>query len=89
MKRVNGHLKVPTNNKLGKWVSKQRTRCTDPIRRGKLDSIGFIWDVLEHQFQDKYNELVEYKVRSSNRQRSMQIYTALIPNSISEEARSL
>jgi len=62
-KRANGHLKVPTNNVLGKWVSKQRLRCTDPIRRGKLDSIGFIWDVLENQFQDKYNELVEYKKR--------------------------
>ena len=63
---MNGHLKVPTS-------------CTDLIRRGKLDSIGFIWDVLEHQFQDKYNELVEYKVRLSNCQRSIQIYTTFIP----------
>ena len=73
MKRINGHLKIRSKSVLGKWVSRQRIRCKDPIRRGKLDSVGFIWNVLESQWEEKYKELVEYKVRLLN----YQIYTGL------------
>ena len=73
-KSANGDCLVPTETKLGHWVSKQRSRLlgktdkskTDIARIEELDSIEFIWDVLEYQWNQKYNELKQYKSLHGN-----------------------
>ncbi|MDB2663277.1 Helicase associated domain protein, partial [Paracoccaceae bacterium] len=67
-KRENGHCLVPMNAtidgfKLGKWVSTQR-RYLDKMtneRKDQLDSIGFVWDVFSHAWEQGYNTLVQFK----------------------------
>ncbi|KAL7503992.1 hypothetical protein ACHAXN_001704 [Cyclotella atomus] len=56
-KRVNGYCKVPRNHAvLGPWVMHQRSDRTtmSQNRIEKLDSIGFIWDVNEHDWNENY-----------------------------------
>lgn len=57
-----------SNFGLGSWVSRQRTR------KGKLtgqqvsllDEIGFVWDVLEYQWEKGFEYLVAYKEEFSH-----------------------
>lgn len=48
---------------LGKWVSNQRTFRVqlDKNRRQRLESIGFIWNVLEDQWDFMYERLEAYR----------------------------
>jgi Helicase associated domain len=50
---------------LASWVCTQRSFYKDGIlledRIEKLEAIDFIWDVLEADWMDKYNRLVQYK----------------------------
>jgi superfamily II DNA or RNA helicase len=62
-----GDVNIPHDrtSELWRWVSTQRIfkkrdkLPEDKIRR--LDEIGFIWDVAETQWAEKYNELIAYK----------------------------
>jgi hypothetical protein len=67
-----GSTLVPSDTQLGTWASHQRfyyinnnnnncskTLSVDRIKR--LESIGFVWDVLEVQWMEMYNRLVAYK----------------------------
>ena len=65
-KDKHGDCKVPAKCRkypeLGRWVRKQRARVTltdERIRR--LDGIGFIWDVLEAQWEAMFAALLSYK----------------------------
>lgn len=56
---------------LGRWVGNQRvfykyylngdTKHIKPHRINALNKIGFVWDVKERKWMDRYNVLVEYK----------------------------
>jgi len=67
-KEENGDCLVPdsyVNKQLANWVMHQRALKL----RGKLDSekierleaIGFVWDALEHVWEERFAELVDYK----------------------------
>ena len=53
-----------------RWVSTQRIfkkrgkLSTDKIRR--LDEIGFVWDLLDEQWESRFNELLTYKTEHGN-----------------------
>ncbi|MCH8080713.1 MAG: helicase associated domain-containing protein, partial [Proteobacteria bacterium] len=48
--------------KLGNWVSVQRTYKDEMSqeRRDRLDQLGFIWDVLDAQWEEGYSHLKDY-----------------------------
>jgi superfamily II DNA or RNA helicase len=53
---------------LGSWVSTQRVN-KDTLSNAKLERlehIGFVWDVLEHQWEQGFNELVAFKKKYKN-----------------------
>ena len=66
----------PDNKALGKWVDKQRTQYR--LRREgkhsflteerikKLEDLGFEWSPLGNSWDDRYDELVEYKNKHGN-----------------------
>ena len=67
-KDEHGHCNVPQTTvyrgeNLGTWVNDQRTRknllSEDRIRR--LEDIGFVWDLLEAQWEEMFGLLVAYK----------------------------
>jgi len=69
-KAEHGHANVPTNwpTYLGTWVTLQRKArkassrgVLSPDRKKRLDEIGFIWDALDFQWEERFNELVAYK----------------------------
>ena len=49
--------------RLGSWVNHMRTsrEKLDSYKVEKLESVGFIWDVLNHQWEEAYKELLKYK----------------------------
>ena len=56
--RDNGHCLVPSKHdedgfKLGIWVSAQRSNAKKLSldRKGRLNALGFVWDVLTHQWE--------------------------------------
>ena len=59
--KQNGHSNPPTNTQVGKWVSELRLR----FKKGKLskeriellNKLNFVWDILEQQWKEKYEEL--------------------------------
>jgi hypothetical protein len=61
-----GNWLVPNDYKehpsLGRWVSKQRTRCEElvPTRRERLESIGFVWNPLDQPWEDMCAKLEQY-----------------------------
>ena len=68
---INGNALIPRNHPtLGDWSSTVRTSQ----KRGKLsderlhllESIGFIWDQTEYEWQEKYEQLVQYAKESGN-----------------------
>ena len=71
-KEKHGNLDLPHDraSELWRWVSTQRIfkkrekLPADKIRR--LDAIGFIWDVAESQWAEKFHELLEYKMKHGN-----------------------
>jgi hypothetical protein len=68
-KDINGHCNVPhlcsKNPKLGKWVHKQRQKRRNSQlseeRICRLDQIGFLWDILDAWWEEKFAELLAYK----------------------------
>ena len=66
-KTVAGHCVVPDaydlNPALGTWVQKQRSNKVrlpdDKVKR--LNSIGFVWDPLNDQWEARFSELEKYK----------------------------
>ncbi|XGZ09555.1 Helicase associated domain protein [Peribacillus sp. RS7] len=65
-KNQNGDCLVNKHHpELGAWAIKQRTlykngRMKDE-KVNKLNELGFVWDVVEHVWNERYQELVEYK----------------------------
>jgi hypothetical protein len=51
--------------RLGGWVREQRLarESITPERRKKLDSLGFVWDVTEHEFEVGLVHLTDYKAQ--------------------------
>ena len=60
------------DNQLGIWVNTQRqfyrneALSVDQIER--LESIGFVWDVLDMQWMKNYNQLLVYKKQHKSTQ---------------------
>jgi hypothetical protein len=69
--KIHGHCDVPTaypkNPSFGFWVSNQRSlkrKGKMPLEiEEKLNAIGFIWDVLEKEWNDCFAALLKYKER--------------------------
>ncbi|CAJ1945914.1 unnamed protein product [Cylindrotheca closterium] len=76
-KETHGHCHVPhtykENPALARWAKRQRyqykrklehkqSSMSDP-RQQKLEDVGFIWDLQTMVWQERFNELVEYKQR--------------------------
>jgi hypothetical protein len=63
-----GHMNVPQQDKkyrqLGRWVNDQRTKRTRGIlaeeHEDRLDEIGFVWNVIEARWNQRYSELKEF-----------------------------
>jgi hypothetical protein len=68
-KRVHGDCNVPCrygpNVALGRWVAAQRLAKTKNFliaeREAKLNSIGFVWDLVSTDWDTRWEQLVEYK----------------------------
>ena len=68
-KREHGHCNVSqydeANRSLGKWVNKQRIAFNNgnlsAERVGKLNELGFVWDLYHAAWMSSYNNLVAYK----------------------------
>ena len=46
--------------------SERKSEILTPLQRERLDSIGFIWDVLEHQFEKGFSALESFKEREGH-----------------------
>lgn len=68
-KQKHGHCNIPRNHPIGTWVMNQRNLnkkgALSSERRAKLDSIGFVWS-LKVDWNDRFQELVEYKEANGN-----------------------
>jgi len=55
---------------LGEWVATQRKNYKKgdiaDERIARLESIGFVWDQLEQQWSDRFDELTKYKARNGD-----------------------
>jgi hypothetical protein len=62
----NDSTEVPQDCTLGQWVKRQRVlhaRGELPAeRQAPLDSIGFVWNVYDEQWQKRYDALVAFKL---------------------------
>ena len=62
-----GDCLVPLDYKedpsLGKWVSQQRMNYSklDSVRRNRLELIGFVWDLLDQQWEEMFAKLEKYR----------------------------
>eukprot|EP00956_Cyclotella_meneghiniana_P023549 scaffold46055_cov56-Cyclotella_meneghiniana.AAC.4 len=73
-KKEHGDTLVPheyeSNPSLGKWVSEQRWRYKainlSDERTDALNAIEFVWDTLEDQWLERYEELFQYKKEYGN-----------------------
>lgn len=74
-KAEHGHTNVPANwpTYLGTWVTLQRKAkkalsrgMLTPDRKIRLDEIGFIWDALDFNWEERFSELVAYKADHRN-----------------------
>lgn len=67
-----GHVNVPNDwpSGLGKWIQIQRVFEKNgkiaPDRRRRLIDIGFIWNTLDLQWDEKFDELIAYKAEYGN-----------------------
>jgi hypothetical protein len=72
-KEREGHCRVPVRHteggtNLGRWVGTQRKypeRLAEDRRR-RLDELGFIWDVLEDQWEEGFLSLKKFKEREGH-----------------------
>jgi hypothetical protein len=71
-----GHALVPGRHleqgfALGKWVSHKRVAAKAGAltqeRRAQLTALGFVWDVLEYQWEAGYTKLAAYSAREDMR----------------------
>ncbi|MDA1571284.1 helicase associated domain-containing protein, partial [Bacillus cereus] len=67
-KNANGDCLVNKHHpELGSWVIKQRALfkngTLDEYKLNKLNSISFIWDVVEYTWNERYLELVQYQIK--------------------------
>jgi superfamily II DNA or RNA helicase len=68
-KEKHGHCNVPTawaeNRQFANWIGKQReTYKSKTIRKDRyerLNDLGFIWNLIESQWEEMFNILIEYK----------------------------
>ena len=68
-KRKTGHCLVPRRHEqeksLGRWVGTQRSDHKNnimlPDRKEALDQIDFVWNVKDHQWRLRHDELVAFK----------------------------
>ena len=73
-KNTHGHCAVPRRYKtntaigLGSWVQQQRKlKASMPKNRiDSLDQLGFIWDQLQENWEEGFEELVKYKNKSGH-----------------------
>jgi superfamily II DNA or RNA helicase len=74
-KKQNGHCDVPynyaENRQLGIWVGNQRYKRKQnrlpPEHERLLNELGFTWEDVEHDvWNDRYQELAEFKVKHSH-----------------------
>jgi superfamily II DNA or RNA helicase len=73
-KQDNGNCLVPnelettSGFKLGQWVAVQRVdkETIGEVRVGRLNALGFIWDVLEHQWEEGFEQLKNYRDNHGN-----------------------
>jgi len=78
-----GHTNVKRSEegKLGKWVKSQRRSymigCLPKYRIDKLERIGFVWDVNEDLWEQRYFELVQFKKEHGHLVVNRQTYPAL------------
>ena len=62
-----GNCNVPylcdVNPELGRWVANQRARRDrlGPDRIGRLEHLGFAWEVFDGQWEEQYTELKKYR----------------------------
>jgi hypothetical protein len=68
-----GHCNVPAHHiegtfKLGQWIGVQRQRrdtmCAE--RRKRLDDFGFVWDVLESAWEERFAALTAFKAQEGH-----------------------
>eukprot|EP00873_Tetraselmis_striata_P007442 jgi/Tetstr1/427706/TSEL_017831.t1 len=72
--RQEGHCRVPyryaANPELGKWVARRRQKYKKgKLRReevAELDQLGFVWDILEEDWQNMYLQLKEFHQREGH-----------------------
>ncbi|QNI87586.1 DEAD/DEAH box helicase [Synechococcus sp. ROS8604] len=67
----NGNSYIPSNHPdLGRWADTQRQNMAkgklSKIRIKLLDTIRFTWNLLEHKWQEKYQQLKQYKHENGN-----------------------
>jgi hypothetical protein len=68
-KEINGHCNVPNhwskNQQLGEWVANQRAFRKKGLlseeRIQRLTQIGFVWNILDAAWEQKFAELLTYK----------------------------
>ena len=72
-KEREGHCRVPKNWKedgfpLGGWVTHQRPRANSlsKERRKRLDDLGFVWNILEADWEEGFSHLKIYKDREGH-----------------------
>merc|ERR1712194_390816 len=65
-----GHCDVPSSHKedggnFGKWVATQRVMMNKGLlnveKQMKLEDLGFVWDILQQQWENNFHLLVKYK----------------------------
>jgi hypothetical protein len=67
-----GHVNIPfdAESKLWRWVGTQRQSKKrgklSAEKVGRLDDIGFAWDLLESQWESKFSELLTYQATHGN-----------------------
>jgi hypothetical protein len=56
---VLSHTRLQRGSSLGRWVMTQRSRHDelDSDRISRLESIGFIWELLDHEWEDMFAKL--------------------------------
>jgi superfamily II DNA or RNA helicase len=61
---------TPVYKKLNRWVYTQRQLANAnklaPLRKFKLNSIGFIWNTTENTWETMFKKLIEYKIKYGN-----------------------
>jgi superfamily II DNA or RNA helicase len=58
----NGHCRVKGNPALEEWIVKQRMQPKNlsPDRKSRLDCLGFVWNVLDTNWEKIYDKLVAF-----------------------------